>query len=173
MLKFLAGLVLGMVLAVAYVRFDVELPAFLQIADRLQGNAVSSAIEADLYDLDADAGRRMRALEIYFANRAADAARADAEAGHPFLKALERARLRREAREVLAMDEAAGKALGQPGLRAALERKHGTRDEAMLRRAMTADAVASRPFLDGWLKREAGIPASEDATSRLRVLAGP
>ena len=70
MLKFILGVVFGAGLAVGYVRYNVELPEYLQLTDKLRGNLVSTATEFELYDLDQDIATRRRALEILFANRA-------------------------------------------------------------------------------------------------------
>jgi hypothetical protein len=99
MAKFIAGLVAGVLLAIGYVRFDVALPPFLRLPDLLRGNVIATATEAELYGDVVDPAVRRRALEIFFANRPADAASLDAEAGHPFLAALHRERAVREARQ--------------------------------------------------------------------------
>ena len=161
LLKFLIGVLAGAALSFGYVRYNVELPGILQLPDRARGNLISTAIEDQLYDLDADAATRRRALEIYLANRAADAALADAEAGHPFLSALHRARARREARQLLLALPAFDETLAKPALRSALERKHGTRDANVLKQRMLADALARKPFLKRWLEK-AGRPTAGD-----------
>ena len=59
MLKFVLGVVLGVLLAFGYVRWNIELPAFLTLPDKLRGNIVSTATESELYDLDGDPGARL------------------------------------------------------------------------------------------------------------------
>lgn len=77
----------------------------------------------------------------------------DAEAGHPFLTALHRARAAREARTLNATWGAYDQVLAQPALRATLERKYAVTDDAALKQAMLVDALAGKPFLKAWLER--------------------
>lgn len=174
MLKFILGVVLGSFLAIGYVRFGWELPAFLQMSDRLRGNMVSSAIEFDLYDLSASEEKRRRALEIYFSNRPADAVTLDAEAGHPFLAALYRSRAAREARQLRAQGAAIDKTLAQPAMRAVLEREHGTADPVRLKQAIIFDSLSRYPFLNAWLLAEKHTVTAETLEGILaRVATAP
>lgn len=166
MARFLIGVLFGVVLSVGYVRYELELPAWLQLADRLRGNLVSTAIEAELYDLDRDAASRRRALEVYFDHRAADAAKLDAEAGHPFLTALHRQRAAREARALTAEWSAFGAVLAKPELRSALEKRHATADDDTLKRRMLAASLKGKPFLERWLAANGGDGADLLATLR-------
>lgn len=151
MWKFLAGMAAGVVLAILYVVFNVQLPAFLQIPGLVRGGVISTATEAELYGLGEDDAARLRALEVYFDNRAADAAELDASAGHPFLTALHRARAAREARHLSTRWEAFDQALAQPALRQTLEGKHQTTDTTALKQAMLWEALDETPFLKQWL----------------------
>lgn len=90
---------------------------FLKLPERLKGNLVTAAVEAELYDLNVDAAVKQRALKVYFDNRASDAAKLDAEAGHPFLGALHAARAAREARMIRATWDAYDKARASPSAR--------------------------------------------------------
>lgn len=161
MWKFLAGMVAGAVLAILYVLFNVQLPGFLQIPALVRGGVISTATEATLYDLRENGAARLRALEVYFDNRASDAAEIDASAGHPFLNALHRARATREARILSSRWEAFDQALAQPALRKSLERKHGTSETLQLKQAMLWDALDETPFLKAWLAASYG-PQSSD-----------
>jgi hypothetical protein len=154
MLKFLLGTTLGVVLAFAFVRFNLELPAVFDLPEKVKKNVVSAAVEGDLYDLARDAETRSRALEIYFKNRAGDAVKIDAAAGHPFLAALYRARATREARTLAGQWTAYDKALAEPALRGVLQRKHGLTETDALRQAMLLDALDRKPFLKSWLERD-------------------
>lgn len=155
MAKFIVGVLMGAMLAFGYVRYDFELPGILRLPERLHGNLVSSAVEQDLYDLDRSPAERTRALEIYFTNRAADAAALDASADHPFLNALYRERATREARQLVLSWPALDKTLDQPALRTALERKHGTTDTLALKQLMLHEALSDKPFLKHWLEAQA------------------
>lgn len=167
MLKFVSGLLLGMVLAISYVRFNVELPPILQLPDDLRGGVVSAATEGDLYDLKGDEQRRLRALEVYFANRPEAAAEADAEAGYPFLKSLHATRALREARELKAQWQGFDAVLEQPGLKAALEQKYATSDTDQLKRQMLHEELMTRPFLIQWLEERGGPLGPENIDARI------
>lgn len=156
MLKFFVGTALGALLSFVFVRFGLEPPAITKLPEKLKGNLVTTAVEADLYDLNAAAGVHERALKIYFDNRAGAAAKLDADAGHPFLTALHRDRATREARTLNAAWSAYDKVLAKPALRAALERKYAVTDDAALKQAMLMDALAKTPFLKEWLERAHG-----------------
>lgn len=154
MTKFFGGLALGILLSIGYVQWNVSLPAVLLLPDMLRGNLVSTAVEDRLYALDVDRDERRRALEIFFANRSAFAAQVDAEADGPFLKALQRQRAIREARQLSITWAAHERSLEKAALRTALERKHGTSDGELLLKRMLMDALARKPFLKAWLEHQ-------------------
>jgi hypothetical protein len=161
MLKFLTGLASGVSLAVIFVHHDLALPAIFDLPEKVKKNVVSAAVEGDLYDLAQDEAVRGRALAIYFKNRAGDAVKIDAAAGHPFLNALYRARAAREARQLSAQWTAYDKVLAEPALRARLEAKYGVSDEEALKRAMLWQAFEGKAFLKAWVEqREAGVSAA-------------
>ncbi len=162
MLKFLAGLVLGLAAAYAHVAWGPSGLSIFEIPDRLRGNLISSATESVLYDLDQPLEKRQRALEVLFQNRPAFAARVDSEFGNAFLRNLYRRRALREARELRLGWRAFDEALAKPALRAALERKHGTADTSALKRAMLMQAFRRKPFLVQWVARNVG-PVREEA----------
>lgn len=153
MLKFFVGTALGAILSFVFVRFGLEPPAITKLPEKLKANLVTTAVEADLYDLNAAAGVHERALKIYFDNRAGSAAKLDADAGHPFLAALHRDRATREARKLNAAWSAYDQLLAKATLRAALERKYGASEDEALKQAMLMDALAKQPFLKAWLER--------------------
>lgn len=164
MRQFIGGVVAGVLLSLSYVYWAWELPGALNLPKMLRGNLVSTAVENTLYDLDADAGERQRALKVLFENRADFAAQIDAEAGHPFITALRRHRAMREARQLISVLAAHKETLTKPGLRAALERKHNTSETGALLEKMASDALDQEPFLRSWLKGE-GLPADPSALS--------
>lgn len=179
MWKFLAGMVAGTILAILYVLFNVQLPGFLQIPGLVKGGVISTSTEAQLYDLEGDDAAQLRALEVYFDNRAHDAAEIDASFGHPFLSALHRARATREARQLSLRWDGLDAALQQPALRASLETRHGTTDTLALKQAMLWDALDETPFLKQWLTITYGeqtpqsLPATLTEARRLPPAAPP
>lgn len=162
MLKFLLGTATGVVFAFAFVRYDLELPAIFDLPEKVKKNVVSTVVEGDLYHLARDEATRARALEIYFKNRAGDAVKIDAAAGHPFLEALYRARATREARALAGQWTAYDAALAKPALRAALEEKHGVSESEDLKRAMLWRALDGKPFLKAWLEQHHASVTAEN-----------
>lgn len=155
MWKFLAGLFSGASLAFLYVVFNVEMPEFLRLSDNLKGNLISASTEQQLYE-SPDPATRLRALEIFFDNRAGEAAAIDAEAGHPFLAALHRARATREARQLSMAWDGYDDVLKQPALRNSLIRRHGVSDDTEIKQAMLWDELQDRQFLRQWLEANHG-----------------
>ncbi|MGI9407812.1 MAG: hypothetical protein ACR2O4_15665 [Hyphomicrobiaceae bacterium] len=170
MLKFLLGIVFGAAMAFGYVRWNVGLPEFLGIPDKLKGNIISTAGETDLYDLDRPMPVRKRALEILFRNRAGFAASVDQEFGYPFLKALYRKRVIREARQLRLTVTAIEHTLKQDALRANLERKHATKDPAQLKQRMLLDQFRRSGFLARWVDKHVGPVTEENLLSVLKRL---
>jgi len=168
MAKFILGVVLGALMAIGYVRFELALPAVLQLPDKLRGNLVSAATESELYDLDRDPATRTRALEIFLANRSAEAARIDAAAGHPFLAALYRERAAREARQLAMEWTAYDEVLAKDGLRDALERRLGTTETDTMKRQLLIESLARKPFLKSWLEKNVGPATRETVRDVLR-----
>lgn len=167
MLKFFVGTALGAILSFVFVRFGLEPPAITKLPEKLKANLVTTAVEADLYDLNAAAGVHERALKVYFDNRAGSAAKLDAGAGHPFQTALHRDRATREARRLNAAWSAYDEVLAKPPLRATLERKYGESEDNALKRAMLMDALAKQPFLKAWLERAHGEVTSANVRALL------
>lgn len=169
MLKFILGVVFGAVMSFVYVNYNVELPGYLQLPEMLRGNLISTTTEATLYDLDADEAARQRALEVYFDNRARDAAKVDAAFGFPFLAALHRERASRMARQLAMAWGAFDEALAKDALRQTLEAKYGTRDTDALKRAMLMDALARKPFLKRWLETNSGPVTADNLRERIKA----
>lgn len=166
MWKFILGLLAGAVLSLGYVRYNLQLPEFLQIPGLLKGNIVSTATETELYALDAEPAAAQRALEVYFANRAQEAAAIDADAGHPFLAALHHNRAVRASRQLSAVWSGFDDALALDALRQTLEQRHGTSDTQQLKEAMLWEKLQDDPWLAAWLEQQYGpqSPATLPAT---------
>lgn len=167
MWRFLAGAAAGAAAAVLYVLFNVQLPTILQLPALVRDGVISTTTEAELYDLQSANPARQRALEIYFAKRAQDAAAVDADAGHPFLKALHSARARHEAQQLSAKWDAFEQVLAQPALRETLIRKHGAGDGLSLKQAMLWNALEEYPFLKQWLTITYGPPSMQSLYTML------
>lgn len=166
--KFLLAAAVGALLSFLFTAFGLD---FLRAPQRLKGNLISSAVEGELYDFDADTAKQRRALEVYFANRAQEAAALDEAAGHPFLKALQRARAAREAQQLAALWSAYDATLAQPALRKTLEAKHGVSEDEALKRAMLFAALDKKPFLRTWLETNIGEPDADNLRDQLSAAA--
>jgi hypothetical protein len=172
MLKFLTGLASGVVLAFVFVRYDLAFPSIFELPDKVKKNVVSAAVEGDLYDLAQDEAVRGRALAVYFKNRAGDAVKVDAAAGHPFLNALYHARASREARQLTGQWTAFDEVLAQPALRASLEAKHGVGDSEALKRALLWQALERKPFIKAWLAQKHAAVTPENLRDLLTAVGG-
>lgn len=171
MLRFLLGIAVGAALSFGYVTWGGAMFDVIGLPDRLRGNLVSTASDGTLYELQQDAATRRRALEVFFDNQAALAARIDAGAGHPFLSALHVRRAAREAGQLHAQWQAFDVALEKPALRQALEKKHAMTDTLALKREMLVDALARQPFLQDWIARHHPGTAKEGLLELLAQIA--
>ena len=122
--KFIAGAFFGLVLSVAYVWHGVKLPDWIELPEVLQGSLKTAATDNALYDLNAPADRRRRALEVYFANQAERASQIDQSLAHPILNELMRRRVKRRAQVLRGLWSAYDQALNKPALRKVLVKKH-------------------------------------------------
>ena len=152
MLKFVGGLLFGMLMSVSYVRWNYSLPEFLQLPELVKNAAVVIASDDVLYDLDKPIATRRRALEAFFQHQPKMAVKIDARFGHAFLNNLYRRKVIRNARQLRAMWNAFDKALARAPLRKALEKKHGTTDPLALKQAMLMEAFLKRDFLVQWIR---------------------
>lgn len=166
--KLFMAAAVGALLSFLFTAFGLD---FLRTPQRLKGNLISSAVEGQLYDFYEDPARQQRALEVYFANRSEDAAKIDAEAGFPFVKALQRSRAAREARELAAQWSAYDATLAQPALRATLETKHGVKEDEALKQAMLFAALDDKAFLKQWLENKYGETSAENVHAQVTATA--
>jgi len=125
MLKFILGTLFGMAMSFVYVEYDYGLPDWVELPDTLQRNLATAVVDNRLYDLSESPRLQRRVLEVYFTNQGKRAASLDAKLGHPFLEALRKERVHREARKIRGLWSAYDTALSKPALRARLEEKYG------------------------------------------------
>ena len=170
MLKFILGVVFGAVMSILYVNYNVRLPAFMHVPDMLRGNLVATATEATLYDLDAPEAARQRAVEVYFSNRASDAAKIDTAYGHPFLTTLHKERVAQHAQRLMLAWNGFDMALSQEHLRQRLETKHGTTDRDALKLALLLETLERKPFLKRWLEKTGGPVTAENVLARVKAV---
>ncbi len=171
MLKFFLGLFAGALLSFVYVRYDVELPEWMQLPHVLRENIAATAALSDLYDLSRGEDVRRRALEVYFQTQAKKAAQLDADYGHPFFKNLYHKEATRQARILQQAWSAFDVALSKPALRSSFERKYGVSDPLALKQAMLAEQLRKKhKFLASWLKKTYGDVPNDQLFARLKEL---
>lgn len=155
-MKFFLGLAFGLLCSISYVRWGITKPEILDLMDTVQGSIISAATVDDLYDLDAPLDKRRRALEVMFDNSSKYAALIEAEQGYPYLRALYRRKVIKEARQLRIQWTAFDKALEKKSLRKVFETKYKTSDTTELKQAMLVDALERRPFLKKWIDKYEG-----------------
>ncbi len=170
MLKFVVGVVFGITAALGYVRWGSGSFEFLSLPEKLRGGVIVGAIESELYDLDKSEAVRQRALEVLFQNRADFAVKVDQETGHPFLKALYRRRVIREARQLRGQWSAFDVALDKQTLRNAMAKKYGVTETVALKQAMLWNAFQRKDFLMAWIAKNEGPVTAETLLPKLVAL---
>jgi len=171
MVRFVLGLVFGIAMSLAYIRYNVELPEMLQLPGLMQSGVVAGTADATLYDLSRPLGERERALEVLMQARARQVVEWERAEGYPLMSALYRRKARHEARKLKLRWAAFDEALGQPSLRGVLERRHGTAETDELKQRMLWAAYQDDEFLRGWLEMNGGEPQPEALLGRLDEVA--
>jgi len=169
--KFIAGTLFGIVLSVSYVWYDVDLPDWIRLPEMFQSGLKAALTQDTLVAQDAPADQRLRALEVYFASQPKRAANLDRQLGHPHLNALTFAYVRRKARQLDTKWTAYQKGLDAPSIRAALVRKHGTSDDALLKRRMLLLDLLDQPHLHQWLTHHRTTPTVQNVRELIVELA--
>ena len=158
MWNFFAGTVFGLGLSVAYVWYDVSLPKWLELPGVFQESIKAAVADEALFDPNAPADMRRRALEVYFANQSKRMAAIEIELGYPLTSQIQRRRIGRAAQVLRSMWSAFDTALSKPSLRAALVKKHGDGSDEVLKRRMLLSALRKKPSLMSWIEKHHGAP---------------
>ena len=84
--RYVVGVVFGIAMTYAYVRFGYALPGLVQLGSTVASEAVVSTAEIDLYDYGADIEIRQRALAVVLGQRAELLIEIDNELDHQILE---------------------------------------------------------------------------------------
>lgn len=167
-LKFVAGVVCGVLLASGYVKWGWQKPAVLEMPEMLTASVIAATVSEDLYDLSKPLDVRLRALEVIAQQRPDEIVKLDQEElDYAILNSFYRRRARREAQRLSMQWTAFDQALAQPNLRKRLVEKYGVASDEKLKQSMLMNAFRDEPFLSTWIQQEHGEIAAPEL---LRIL---
>lgn len=153
--KLIVGVMIGVGITYAYVRFGYKPPAVVQLAETVTDKAVASTATASLYSATATDQERSRALAVYLGKEPDVLIDVDRELDGRIMKEVLRRKALRQAKVLKHQMSAYGEALARPALREVLERKHGETETTELKRKMLAAAIRDEEFLYWYLTRTA------------------
>lgn len=154
-MKFVVGLIVGLVMTSSYVKWGWKKPALLEMPEQVTASVLAATASEDLYDLEKPLDVRLRALEVIAQQRPDEILKVDAEElNHALLEAFYRRRARREALRLSMQWTAFDVALEKPALRQMFEQKYRVQDTELLKRAMLYNALRDEPFLKTWLENQ-------------------
>jgi hypothetical protein len=114
----------------------------VKLPETLTANLMTTAVEADLSDLNAAEGRARARAKSHFRQQRG-------RRGTRSWRRNTRERARREAAKLVAAWRGYDDVLAQPALRATLERKDGVSEDDALKRAMLMDALGKSGLFGG------------------------
>ncbi len=150
--KFLGGLLLGVVLTYAYTRYRWELPAMVQVPAKVTSSVISATADSDLYNWELPFEVRQRAAAVILGQNPDQFIELDNATDHVLLYEMQRQRAVRLALIARQKYAAFDVVLSKPSLRKRLEQKHGTTDAEQLKRRMLAADIADQSILIGYLR---------------------
>jgi len=154
-MKFIGGVLLGVVLTFVYVRYSWTLPEVAQLPGKITEAAIVATAEMDLFNPEASDDVRRRALSVVMSHQAGEFVELDHELGDPLMEEVLRRKAFRETKLLKHQMTAYEAAMDKPALRQALERKHGkTNDNEELKRRMLLSAIRSEEFSSWYLRRQ-------------------
>lgn len=154
-MKFIGGVLLGVVMTYAYVRYAWAMPEVVQLPGKITEAAVVTTAEIDLFNPDASDEVRQRAFSVVMSQKAEEYVQIDRELGSPLMEEVLRRKAERATRLLKHQMSAYDVALEKPALRKALERKHGaTDDDEELKRRMLLAALQEEEFTCWYLHRQ-------------------
>lgn len=151
--KFVFGLLIGVVLSWAYVRFGFTLPGILGWTGKVSSEAIVMTAESTLYDPQATIDERKRALAVIVGQRPALFLEVDQVLNNGFYEEALRRKAVRKAKLIKGQISGYDMALSKPALREVLEKKHRATDDETLKRRMLLASVDDDEFLSSYLKR--------------------
>lgn len=151
--KFVFGLMVGVALSWAYVRFAFTLPGILGWTGKVSSEAIVITAEAQLYDPQATVDVRKRALAVIVGQKPNLFLEIDAALDNRFYEEALRRKAVRKAQLIRSETSGYDVALSKLALRAHLERKHSAQDADTLKRQMLIARIRDDEFLNGYLTR--------------------
>lgn len=160
LLKYCGGMLIGVALTYAYVRFGYTLPGIVQVGSKVAGEFMISTAEMDLYNPQSPLEQRERALAVVVGQNPDLLIEADRAIGHQLLEEILRRKAERIAKLLKQRLSAFDVALDQPEIRKLYEKKFRIRDRELLKRRMLLKNLQDEYFLHGYLRRK--FPAVEE-----------
>jgi hypothetical protein len=151
--KFVCGVMIGVVLSWAYVRFGFTLPGILGWTGKVSSEAIVMTAEGTLYDPHATADVRKRALAVIVGQKPSLFLEIDAALDNRFYEEALRRKAVRKAQLIRSETSGYDVALSKPALRKVLETKHGATDDDSLKRRMLIARIRDDEFLNSYLTR--------------------
>ena len=152
-LRFLGGVVLGVIMTFAYVRYAWAMPDVAKIPGKITEAAIVSTAEIDLFNPNSSDDVRRRALSVVMSQTPDRFVEIDRQLGDPLLEEVLRREAVRKSRRLKHRMSAFDMALDKPALRMAMERKHGrVEDDEELKRRMLLSAIDDDDFVSWYLR---------------------
>lgn len=151
--KLIVGVLIGMGLSYAYVRFGYKPPAVVQIAENVTDSAIASTATMTLYSPSVTDAERRRALALYLSKEPETLIDIDRAMNGAVMQEVLRRKALRQAKVMKHQMSAYDVALQKPAIRRSLERKHGATDLHELKHRMLAAAIKREEFLYWYLKQ--------------------
>jgi len=189
--KVLGGMVAGVLLTYAYVRFGYSLPWIVQAGGKMTSEAMVATAEIDLYDPVASDDVRHRALAIVVGLKPELFIDVDDAIGNQFFEEVLRRKAVRKAKLMKHRPRAYRMALDKPALRRVYEKRFGVSDDESLERSMFEADIRDDEYLYGYLRRrfpeaslddmaelildvyQSGLKTGETATARHEAINEP
>lgn len=160
--RFVFGILFGIGLTYAYVRFGYQLPGVFTLGNKLVDEAAITTAEVDLYDFSQPLEVRERALSVVLSHHDGLLLELNRDADQLLLREVLRRKATREMRLLKQQHGAYDMAMDKPALRDVLERKHGTNDEELLKQRMLLAAFHDNEFLVGYKNEYLGELTDEE-----------
>ncbi|MFK7819768.1 MAG: hypothetical protein AB8G99_13695 [Planctomycetaceae bacterium] len=150
--KLILGVLIGVGITYAYVRFGYKPPAVVQLAANVTDKAVSATATETLYSPSATVQERTRALAVYLGKEPEELIDINQSLNGRIMNEALRRKALKQAKVLKQQFSAYDVALKQSSLRRRLEQKYGETNKNVLKRRMLADAIREEEFLCWYLK---------------------
>lgn len=151
--KLIVGVLIGVGITYAYVRFGYKPPAVVQLAENVTDKAIVSTATISLYSPSATDLERKRALAVYLGKEPNVLLDIDRKLNGAIMTEVLRRKALKQAKVLKHQMSAYDAALSKPALRKVLETKHKETNSDRLKRKMLAAAIRQEEFLFWYLQR--------------------